>query len=68
VFWLHFLAMLKDWFEHVFVRDHARGLERACSRPHAGDAAAERAYQPRAVREADYKADLEQPMTRTIDD
>ena len=74
VFWLHFPAILKGWFERVFAYGDAYALTPEGWR---GDAKGrvpllhhERALviSTTLFREEDYKADWEEPMTRIIDD
>ncbi len=74
VFWLHFPAILKGWFERVFAYGDAYGLT---SEGWRGDVKGrvpllqhEKALviNTTLFREEDYKAQLEEPMKRIIDE
>ena len=74
VFWLHFPAILKGWFERVFAYGSAYALSPEGWAGHASgriplmhhDKAL--VITPTLFCEADYRADWEQPMRRIIDD
>ena len=74
VFWLHFPAILKGWFERVFAYGNAYALSPEGWQGHASgriplmhhDKAL--VMTPTLFSEADYKADWEEPMRRIIDD
>lgn len=74
VFWLHFPAILKGWFERVFAYGSAYALTREGWQGHASGRVPLMHHgkalviTPTLFCEADYKADWEQPMTRIIDD
>jgi NAD(P)H dehydrogenase (quinone) len=74
VFWLHFPAILKGWFERVFAYGDAYGLTLD---GWGGDVSGRvpllqhdkaLVISTTLFSEADYKAQLEEPMTRIIDD
>ena len=74
VFWLHFPAILKGWFERVFAYGDAYALtsEGWCGEVN-GRVPLLRHEKALVIsttlfREEDYKADWEEPMTRIIDD
>ncbi len=74
MFWLHFPAILKGWFERVFAYGDAYGLTSEGWRGEVKGRVP--LLQPEKAlvinttlfREEDYKAQLEKPMTRIIDD
>ena len=74
MFWLHFPAILKGWFERVFAYGSAYELTREGWEGHASGRVPLMHHEKALVisttlfSEADYKADWEQPMTRIIDD
>jgi NAD(P)H dehydrogenase (quinone) len=74
VFWLHFPAILKGWFERVFAYGSAYALTREGWEGHASGRVPLMHHDkaliitPTLFCEADYKADWEQPMRRIIDD
>jgi NAD(P)H dehydrogenase (quinone) len=74
VFWLHFPAILKGWFERVFAYGSAYELTHEGWEGHASGRVPLMHHQKALVisttlfSEADYKADWERPMTRIIDD
>ncbi|MGZ8982118.1 MAG: NAD(P)H-dependent oxidoreductase [Burkholderiaceae bacterium] len=74
VFWLHFPAILKGWFERVFAYGSAYELTREGWEGHASGRVPLMHHTKALVltstlfSEADYKADWEQPMRRIIDD
>ena len=69
VFWLHFPAILKGWFERVFAYGSAYELTREGWEGHASGRVPLMHHEKALVisttlfGEADYKADWEQPMT-----
>ncbi|HET9740391.1 MAG TPA: NAD(P)H-dependent oxidoreductase [Solirubrobacteraceae bacterium] len=74
VFWLHFPAILKGWFERVFAYGSAYALSREGWEGHASGRIPLMRHDkalvitPTLFCEADYKADWEEPMGRIIDD
>ena len=74
VFWLHFPAILKGWFERVFAYGSAYALTDEGWQGHASGRVPLMRHEKALVisttlfNEADYKADWEYPMTRIIDD
>jgi NAD(P)H dehydrogenase (quinone) len=74
VFWLHFPAILKGWFERVFAYGDAYGLTPEGWRGHVNGRVPMLRHENALVinttlfSEEDYKAGLEEPMTRMIDD
>lgn len=74
VFWLHFPAILKGWFERVFAYGDAYGLTLEGWRGNVKGRVPMLRHEKALVInttlfcEADYKAGLEEPMTRIIDD
>jgi NAD(P)H dehydrogenase (quinone) len=74
VFWLHFPAILKGWFERVFAYGSAYALTREGWQGHAAGRVPLLHHEKALVInttlfcEEDYKADWEQPMSRIIDD
>jgi NAD(P)H dehydrogenase (quinone) len=74
VFWLHFPAILKGWFERVFAYGDAYGLTVEGWRGEVKGRTPLLQHEKALVinttlfREEDYKAELEAPMTRIIDD
>jgi NAD(P)H dehydrogenase (quinone) len=74
VFWLHFPAILKGWFERVFAYGSAYALTREGWEGHASGRVPLMHHTkalvmtPTLFCEAEYKADWEQPMRRIIDD
>ena len=74
VFWLHFPAILKGWFERVFAYGDAYALTPEGWRGEAKGRVPLLHHEKALVisttlfREGDYKADWEEPMTRIIDD
>jgi len=74
VFWLHFPAILKGWFERVFAYGDAYGLTSEGWRGEVKGRVPMLHHEKALVisttlfREEDYKAELEEPMTRIIDD
>lgn len=74
VFWLHFPAILKGWFERVFSYGDAYGLTLegwgGATKGRVPLLQHEKALviSTTLFREEDYKADWEAPMTRIIDD
>jgi NAD(P)H dehydrogenase (quinone) len=74
VFWLHFPAIMKGWFERVFAYGDAYGLTMDGWGGHANGRVPLLQHEKALVinttlfSEADYKADWEAPMTRIIDD
>jgi NAD(P)H dehydrogenase (quinone) len=74
VFWLHFPAILKGWFERVFAYGSAYELSHEGWQGHASGRVPLMRHEKALVInttlfcEADYKADWEQPMSRIIDD
>jgi NAD(P)H dehydrogenase (quinone) len=74
VFWLHFPAILKGWFERVFAYGDAYGLTPEGWRGEVKGRVPLLHHEKALVinttlfREEDYKAGLELPMTRIIDD
>jgi NAD(P)H dehydrogenase (quinone) len=74
VFWLHFPAILKGWFERVFAYGDAYGLTAEGWRGDVKGRVPMLRHEKALVinttlfSEADYKAELEEPMTRIIDD
>lgn len=74
VFWLHFPAILKGWFERVFAYGDAYGLTAEGWRGEVKGRVPMLRHEKVLVinttlfSEADYKAELEEPMTRIIDD
>lgn len=74
VFWLHFPAILKGWFERVFAYGDAYGLTPEGWRGEVKGRVPMLQHEKALVinttlfSEADYKAELEEPMTRIIDD
>jgi NAD(P)H dehydrogenase (quinone) len=74
VFWLHFPAILKGWFERVFAYGSAYALTREGWEGHASGRVPLMPHDKALIInttlfcEADYKADWEQPMRRIIDD
>ena len=74
VFWLHFPAILKGWFERVFAYGSAYELTREGWQGHVSGRVPLMHHEKALVisttlfREEDYKADWEEPMGRIIDD
>ena len=74
VFWLHFPAILKGWFERVFAYGDAYGLTAEGWRGDVKGRVPMLRHEKALVinttlfKEEDYKAELEEPMTRVIDD
>lgn len=74
VFWLHFPAILKGWFERVFAYGDAYGLTVDGWRGNMSGRVPMLKHEKALVinttlfSEADYKAKLEAPMTHIIDD
>jgi NAD(P)H dehydrogenase (quinone) len=74
VYWLHFPAILKGWFERVFAYGDAYGLTPEGWRGHVNGRVPMLRHENALVinttlfSEEDYKAGLEEPMTRMIDD
>jgi NAD(P)H dehydrogenase (quinone) len=74
VFWLHFPAILKGWFERVFAYGSAYELTREGWQGHASGRVPLMRHEKALVisttlfSEEDYEADWKQPMTRIIDD
>ena len=74
VFWLHFPAILKGWFERVFAYGDAYALTLEGWHGEAKGRVPLLHHEKALVisttlfREEDYKADWEEPMTRIIDD
>ena len=74
VFWLHFPAILKGWFERVFSYGDAYALKIEGWGGHANGRVPLLKHEKALVisttlfSEEDYKADWEAPMTRIIDD
>jgi NAD(P)H dehydrogenase (quinone) len=74
VFWLHFPAIMKGWFERVFAYGDAYGLTLEGWRGEVRGRVPMLRHEKALVisttlfGEADYKAKLEEPMTRIIDD
>lgn len=74
VFWLHFPAILKGWFERVFAYGDAYGLTVEGWRGEVKGRVPLLQHEKALVisttlfREEDYKAELEEPMKRIIDD
>ena len=74
VFWLHFPAILKGWFERVFAYGSAYALSREGWEGHASGRIPLMHHEkalvitPTLFCEADYAADWELPMRRIIDD
>lgn len=74
VFWLHFPAILKGWFERVFAYGDAYGLTSEGWRGEVKGRVPMLRHEKALVinttlfKEEDYKAELEEPMTRIIDD
>ncbi len=74
VFWLHFPAILKGWFERVFAYGDAYALTPEGWRGEVTGRVPLLHHEKALVisttlfREEDYKADWEEPMTRIIDD
>jgi NAD(P)H dehydrogenase (quinone) len=74
VFWLHFPAILKGWFERVFAYGTAYALTREGWAGHCEGRGPLLEHEkaliitPTLFCEADYKADWEEPMRRIIDD
>jgi NAD(P)H dehydrogenase (quinone) len=74
VFWLHFPAILKGWFERVFAYGSAYELTREGWEGHASGRVPLMRHEKALVisttlfSEADYRADWELPMRRIIDD
>ena len=74
VFWLHFPAILKGWFERVFAYGDAYGLTldgwggNVSGRVPLLQHDKALVISTTLFSEADYKAQLEEPMTRIIDD
>jgi NAD(P)H dehydrogenase (quinone) len=74
VFWLHFPAILKGWFERVFAYGSAYELTREGWQGHVSGRVPLMRHEKALVIsttlfcEADYKAEWEAPMTRIIDD
>lgn len=74
VFWLHFPAILKGWFERVFAYGDAYALTLAGWNGDAGGRVPLLKHEKALVisttifSEADYRADWELPMRRIIDD
>ena len=74
VFWLHFPAILKGWFERVFTYGDAYALKAEGWRGDVSGRVPLLTHEKALVisttlfREEDYKADWEAPMTRIIDD
>ena len=74
VFWLHFPAILKGWFERVFAYGDAYALTAEGWRGKAKGRVPLLKHQKALVisttlfSEKDYKADWQKPMTRIIDD
>lgn len=74
VFWLHFPAILKGWFERVFAYGDAYALKSEGWRGETKGRVPLLHHEKALVisttlfREEDYKASLEAPMTRIIDD
>jgi NAD(P)H dehydrogenase (quinone) len=74
VFWLHFPAILKGWFERVFAYGSAYALSREGWEGHASGRIPLMRHEKALVisttlfGEADYEADWKQPMSRIIDD
>ncbi len=74
VFWLHFPAILKGWFERVFAYGDAYALTPEGWRGEVNGRVPLLHHEKALVisttlfREEDYKADWEAPMTRIIDD
>ncbi len=74
VFWLHFPAILKGWFERVFAYGDAYALTPEGWRGEVNGRVPLLHHEKALVisttlfREEDYKADWEEPMTRIIDD
>jgi NAD(P)H dehydrogenase (quinone) len=74
VFWLHFPAILKGWFERVFAYGSAYELTREGWEGHCSGRVPLMHHEKALIIsttlfcEADYKADWEQPMARIIDD
>ena len=74
VFWLHFPAILKGWFERVFAYGSAYALSTEGWRGHASGRIPLMKHQKALVisttlfSEEDYESDWKEPMTRIIDD
>jgi NAD(P)H dehydrogenase (quinone) len=74
VFWLHFPAILKGWFERVFAYGDAYALTSEGWRGEVKGRTPLLQHEKALVinttlfREEDYKAELEAPMTKIIDD
>ena len=74
VFWLHFPAIMKGWFERVCAYGSAYALSREGWEGHASGRIPLMHHEkalvitPTLFSEADYKADWELPMRRIIDD
>ena len=74
VYWLHFPAILKGWFERVFAYGSAYALTREGWEGHASGRVPLLRHEKALVInttlfcEADYEADWKEPMTRIIDD
>jgi NAD(P)H dehydrogenase (quinone) len=74
VFWLHFPAILKGWFERVFAYGSAYALSPEGWRGHASGRIPLMRHEKALVitttlfSEEDYLADWQEPMTRIIDD
>ena len=74
VFWLHFPAILKGWFERVFAYGSAYALTEEGWQGHASGRVPLMHHEKARVIsttlfcEADYKLDWEYPMSRIIDD
>ena len=74
VFWLHFPAIMKGWFERVFAYGSAYELAREGWEGHVSGRIPLMRHEkalvitPTLFCEADYKADWEEPMRRIIDD
>ncbi len=74
VFWLHFPAILKGWFERVFTYGDAYALKPEGWRGEVSGRVPLLSHEkalvitPTLFREEDYEARLQEPMTRIIDD
>lgn len=74
VYWLHFPAILKGWFERVFAYGSAYALSDEGWHGHASGRVPLMHHEKALVisttlfSEADYESDWKQPMTRIIDD